>query len=331
MEKLLQSAWQYREQLGFLMAGPALRVFHGPGEGVGALKNVSVDRFNEHAWVTLWEEKTEGTVLKAFEQSIRDPLCHFLTEKKLSSAVLLYRPLKGIPENSAVLMGEPPSERFEVREGPARFWIQLLDTKHPGLFLDHAPLRRWLMAHSRGLRVLNTFAYTGSLSIAAALGGAAHVTTLDLSKATMKWAEANGQLNGLTEDRARWIAGDVFEWLPRLKREITQGKNNLYDMIILDPPSFSRSDTGTFSTAKDLTLLHSLALDVLAPQGLLVTSINSAQITWANFEKDLLLAAEKHGRKLQVLKRLEQPETFPNWLHENARERYLKGYIFRVL
>ncbi len=337
----LTAAFARREQSGQLQNTEALRMFHGPGESQlqnaaqqAVLKNLSIDRFGQHAWVTLWEEKTSNAIFELFEQQVRAALCEFL-QQHFSSAVLLYRPLKGVPENPSVLFGAPPSERFSVHEGNtceglAKYWIQLQDAKHPGLFLDHAPLRAWLMQNSKGLRVLNTFAYTGSLSVAAAIGGAAHVTTLDLSKATMRWAEANGELNGLKGDNARWIAGDVFEWLPRLSKEIKQAKTALYDIVIMDPPSFSRSDKGTFSTAKDLPKLHELALELLAPGGLLITSINSAQISWVQFEKDILQAAKQKNCTLQVLKRLEQPETFPNWLHEQADERYLKGFIFRV-
>jgi 23S rRNA (cytosine1962-C5)-methyltransferase len=332
----LAIAFARREQSGQLQQTDALRMFHGPGEAClkngalhAVLKNLSIDRFGEHAWVTLWEEQAGSAISGLFEQQLRAPLCDFL-QQHFSSAVLLYRPVKGVPENPSVLFGTPPAERFSVREAIAKYWIQLQDAKHPGLFLDHAPLREWLMRNSKGLRVLNTFAYTGSLSVAAGIGGAAHVTTLDLSKATMRWAEANGELNGLSGDSARWVAGDVFEWLPRLKKEIGQGKTPMFDMVIMDPPSFSRSDKGAFSTAKDLPQLHALALELLAPGGLLVTSINSAKISWEQFEKDILQAAKQCGRTLQVLKRLEQPETFPNWLHEQASERYLKGYIFRV-
>jgi 23S rRNA (cytosine1962-C5)-methyltransferase len=332
----LAAAFTCREQSGQLQNTDALRMFHGPGEAClqsgtlqAVLKNVSVDRFGEHAWVTLWEEQGSSKIFECFEQQVRESLCQFL-QQHFSSAVLLYRPVKGVPENPSVLFGTPPAERFNVHEGRAQYLIQLLDAKHPGLFLDHAPLREWLMRNSQGLRVLNTFAYTGSLSVAAGIGGAAHVTTLDLSKATMRWAEANGELNGLSGDSARWIAGDVFEWLPRLKKEIGQGKTPVFDMVIMDPPSFSRSDKGAFSTAKDLPQLHALALELLAPGGLLVTSINSAKISWEQFEKDILQGAKQSGCTLQVLKRLEQPETFPNWLHEQANERYLKGYIFRV-
>lgn len=332
----LAVAFARREQSGQLQDTDALRMFHGPGEAnlqnsmqQAVLKNLSIDRFGQHAWVTLWEEQGSSKIDEWFEQQVRALLCEFL-QQHFVSAVLLYRPLKGVPENPSILFGTPPAERFSVHEGSAKFWIQLQEVKHPGLFLDHAPLREWLLRNSSGLRVLNTFAYTGSLSVAAAIGGAAHVTTLDLSKATMRWAEANGELNGLRDERARWIAGDVFEWLPRLKKEVAQKKIPLFDMVIMDPPSFSRSDKGTFSTAKDLPQLHALALELLAPGGLLVTSINSAKIPWEQFEKDILQAAKQCGCKLQVLKRLEQPDTFPNWLHEQASERYLKGYIFRV-
>lgn len=332
----LAAAFTRREQSGQLQQSDALRIFHGPGEAQvkdralqAVLKNLSIDRFGQHAWVTLWEEQANSTIQALFEQHVRLPLCDFL-QQHFVSAVLLYRPVKGVPENPSILFGAPPAERFSAFEKGARYEIQLQDTKHPGLFLDHAPLREWLMHNCHGLRVLNTFAYTGSLSVAAGIGGAKHVTTLDLSKATMRWAEANGELNGLNGDRARWIAGDVFEWLPRLKKEIGQGKIPLFDMVIMDPPSFSRSDKGTFSTAKDLPQLHALALDILAPGGLLITSINSAKITWEQFEKDILQAAKQKKCNLQVLKRLEQPETFPNWLHEQANERYLKGFIFRA-
>lgn len=332
---ILTPAFTQRQLSSTTADTQALRWFHGAGEvhtvnnAIHAvLRHLSIDRYGDHAWVTLWESQSNA-MLAQFDQHVRAALIHFL-QQHFAAAVLLYRPHKGVPDDASVLFGNPPSEQYRVSENGAHFLIQLQHTKHPGLFLDHAPLRRWLMTNSQQQRVLNTFAYTGSLSVAAALGGAAHVTTLDLSKATMRWAEANGELNGLTRDRARWIAGDVFEWLPRLQREIAQGKQAAYSMVIADPPSFSRSAKGTFSTAKDLPTLHALLLDVLAPNGILITSINSAQVSWAQYEKAILQAAEQRRCRLQVLQRLEQPDTFPNWLDEQADERYLKGFILRA-
>lgn len=335
VEKALSAAWARRAACAALQDSNALRVFHGAGEVLhdgsqesALLKSLSVDRFGEHAWVTLWE--VHDTDRQQFEKLLQKPLCDFFRQH-FASAVLQIRPRKGTIHDPVVLFGEPPAAHCTVHEGSAQYRVQMHGVKHPGLFLDHAPLRAWLIGNSKNLRVLNTFAYTGSLSVAAALGGAAHVTTLDLSKATMRWAQENGELNGLCDDRARWIAGDVFEWLPRLKREIAQGKQPAFDMVIADPPSFSRGEKGVFSTAKDLTALHVLLLGVLAPNGLLVTSINSAQISWAQYEKDLLQAAQQRQCHLQVLQRLEQPSSFPNWLDEQADERYLKGFILRAM
>lgn len=332
---LLAEAFARRERCALLQDGDVLRMFHGAGEvqqesskDSALLKHLSIDRFGECAWVTLWEVQDGDHLL--FTKLLQKTLCEFL-QQHFSSAVLQYRPRKGTINDPSVLFGSPPASRYTVREGQAQYWVQMQGVKHPGLFLDHAPLRTWLLRNSQGMRVLNTFAYTGSLSVAAALGGASHVTTLDLSKATTRWAQENGELNGLRDERARWIAGDVFEWLPRLKREIAQGKQPTYGMVIADPPSFSRSDKGVFSTAKDLTALHVLLLDVLAPNGLLITSINSAQISWTQYEKDLLQAAQQRQCHLQVLQRLEQPASFPNWLHEQADERYLKGFVLRAI
>jgi 23S rRNA (cytosine1962-C5)-methyltransferase len=173
--------------------------------------------------------------------------------------------------------------------------------------------------------VLNTFAYTGSLSVAAGLGGADHVTTLDLSRPSTKWAEENWRLNELSEARARFIAGDVFEWLPRLKKS-----GERFDCVILDPPSFARGSKGSFSTAKDLPRLHEAAIDVLSQGGLLVTSINSADISWSRLEADIERACTARRASFSILRRVDLPESFPTPVGE-PEKRYLKGYILSRL
>lgn len=317
----LLRAWQWREERGAWAEASAGRVFHGPGESSGPLKHWAVDRFGDCYWVTRWEAPGEAP---GAEKRALSEISGFLRAQGASSAVWLGRPQKGVPQVPEILFGEPPRGRFEVREAGARYWIQCLEARHPGLFLDHAPLRQWLRARARGLRVLNTFAYTGSLSVACGLAGAAHVTTLDLSKPTVQWAEDNWLLNGLEAERARFISGDVFEWLPRLKRE---GRE--FDCMILDPPSFSRGNKGTFSTAKDLARLHELGLDLLADGGILVTSINSANVTWAKYEAEVLAAARARKARLSVLGRIEQPDTFATRLGD-GEGRYLKGWMLRV-
>jgi 23S rRNA G2069 N7-methylase RlmK/C1962 C5-methylase RlmI len=332
MSRDLESAWARRLELRLFEGTEALRVFHGPGEGSGALRDWAIDRFGDHYWVTRWEDQGTGSLGAASDAAVLDAIVAFLRSKGAVSVVWLGRPEKGVPAPPRALWGEAPVGRFEVGEGHARYWIQLLETRHPGLFLDHAPLRAWLAENARGWSVLNTFAYTGSLSVACGLGGASHVTTLDLSRPTVQWAEANWALNGLeapsgADGAARFVFGDVFEWMPRLKRE-----GQRFDCVILDPPSFSRGQKGkggksaTFSTAKDLRRLHELAMDLLVDQGTLITSINSANVSWDKYESDVQAAAREKRIELRVVRKIALPESFP----AKGDDAYLKGWIFKA-
>lgn len=315
----LEQAWSWRQTMGIFRGdAQALRVFHGPGEGRGGLEWFAIDQFGKNYWVTEWENLGKGP---RNGDLIRKEIILFLQKKEAKSVVGLSRPAKGIAPESELWLGEMPTGHWEVQEAQLKFQIQFEKTRHPGLFLDHEPLRRWLSTRCQGMTVLNGFAYTGSLSVAAAAGGAKKVTTLDLSKVYINWAKENFSLNGFSEADHRFIAGDVFEWLPRLKREKEQ-----YDCVILDPPSFSHGNKGRFSTAKDLEKLHSLALDVLAPQGILVTSINSSNISWAKYEAEILAASK--GRAWKILRQIDLPETFPTPLGQ-ASDRYLKGWVLQ--
>jgi 23S rRNA (cytosine1962-C5)-methyltransferase len=322
----LESAWEMRKRLGLFSTTEALRVFHGPGEGDGNMQNFAIDKFGDHYWVTQWENATPSGSFLTRDQftPIRSRIVEFLCTKKAKSVVALIRPEKGIPYEPFIWFGTPPEDRFKVQEEGMWFWIQLQKARHPGLFLDHLPLRRWLRQTSHGKKVLNTFAYTGSLSVAAGLGGADSVMTLDLSKPSIDWAVENLRLNSLQESRHRAIAGDVFEWLPRLKRE-----KQIFDCIILDPPSFSHGKKQNFSTARDLEKLHSLAMELLGPTGILITSINSANVSWKKYESDLLSAAKKQKLTFNILKQIDLPDSFPTRLGR-PHDRYLKGWVLQV-
>lgn len=318
--ELLESAWNRRVALPLWKTHEALRVFHGPGEASssGELSRFAVEKFGEHAFVTEWEpSEGEGVC-----ESGRLAIAEFLKAKGFLSAVVLFRLKKGTGPLSEVLFGEPPRERIPVREGGLRFAIQFLETRHPGLFLDHEPLRAWLQKTVRPeMRVLNTFSYTGSLSVAAGVRGA-HVCTLDLGRPVVEWARENWRLNGLPDERGEFSVEDYFIQLPKFKK---QGR--AFDLILLDPPSFSRGKRGTFSTAKDLVALHELAFSVLAPGGILCTSVNSASLQPKKFEGEVREAYRKvHGpsRDFQIIQRIRLPEgTFTG-------DHYLKGLILKA-
>ncbi len=312
----LESAWQKRITLGLAGNAQTYRVFHGAGDaeasGGAGLENVSIDRFGDHYWITAWAILSEHT---------RDKLKDFLIAKNARSAVILFRPRQGAAELPRVLFGDPPTDKFAVTENGMRFLIQLQDTRHPGLFLDHAPLRTWLKQHSHGLTVLNTFAYTGSLSVAAGMGAAAMVTTLDLSPHYIAWAKQNWLGNDLPAETADFISGDVFEWLPRFRK-----RGRTFDLIIVDPPSSSRGKHGHFSTRQNLVTLHDRVFPLLSPAGTLATSVNSAQISWAKFEANIMRAADNQRVRVKIIEKLALPESFPA---RTPDESYLKGFILK--
>ncbi len=165
-------------------------------------------------------------------------------------------------------------EYFEIREDPASLLINLTDYLDSGLFLDHRPMRRRILDAAGGLRVLNLFAYTGSVGVFAGLGGAREVVNVDLSPNYLRWAEENHALNGLDDPaRFRFVRADVLELLHDPGRfSLAPG----FDLIFFDPPSFSNSSSmrQTLDIQRDHADLIPAALRLLAAGGCLIFSTN---------------------------------------------------------
>lgn len=157
---------------------------------------------------------------------------------------------------------------FEVREGQARLLVNLTDYLDTGLFLDHRPMRLRLAAEAAGKHFLNLFAYTGTATVHAALGGAATTTTVDLSPTYLTWAGRNLALNGLPDTRHRLVQADVMTWL--------RGEADDYELIFVDPPTFSNSKRtdDVFDVQRDHVALLDLAMARLTPDGCLYFSNN---------------------------------------------------------
>lgn len=162
------------------------------------------------------------------------------------------------------------NNRSVVSENGLKFWINISDYLDTGLFLDHRPTRQRVREQCKDKRILNLFAYTGSFSVYAAAGGAASVTTVDLSNTYIDWARDNFDLNGMGMQAHSFIAGDVMSWLPGIK-------SGSFDLIVCDPPTFSNSKkmTGTFDVQRDHPALLNQCLRLLSPDGLLIFSTNN--------------------------------------------------------
>ena len=155
----------------------------------------------------------------------------------------------------------------EVNEGGVKLLVNLTDYLDTGLFLDHRPMRMRIQREAAGKRFLNLFCYTATASVHAAKGGARSTMSVDLSRTYLDWARRNFSLNGFS-DKNRLEQGDVMAWLQACRDE--------YDLIFIDPPTFSNSKRmeGVFDVQRDHVELLDLAVARLAPGGVLYFSNN---------------------------------------------------------
>ena len=159
-----------------------------------------------------------------------------------------------------------------VQEGGLRFRVNFDDYLDTGLFLDHRLTRQRLRAAAAGKRFLNLFAYTGTATVYAVAGGASASTTVDLSNTYLDWAQRNLSVNGLMGAQHRFVQADCREWLQQAASEAA-----LYDLVFLDPPTFSNSKRmeGVLDIERDHVELIDACVRLLAPGGLVVFSTNA--------------------------------------------------------
>jgi 23S rRNA (cytosine1962-C5)-methyltransferase len=163
-----------------------------------------------------------------------------------------------------------------VREGGHRFLVNLHGYLDTGLFLDHRVTRSLVGERAAGRRVLNLFSYTGSFTVYAACGGAASSESVDLSNTYCDWAERNLRLNGVDARRHQVLRADVFAWLRDAVSAFEAGDRDAFDLIVLDPPTFSNSKAmlGVLDIQRDHPWLLRQCLALLAPGGELYFSTN---------------------------------------------------------
>lgn len=157
-----------------------------------------------------------------------------------------------------------------VREGRYQFHVNFQDYLDTGLFLDHRLTRAYLGELARNKRVLNLFAYTGTATVYAAGGGAAAVTTVDMSRTYIEWAKRNLALNGLAAPQHRFVQEDCLAWLREPRSQ------DRYDLMFIDPPTHSRSKrmTEDFDVQRDHVELLNRAAELLDPDGVIVFANN---------------------------------------------------------
>ncbi|MBI5387141.1 MAG: class I SAM-dependent methyltransferase [Verrucomicrobia bacterium] len=235
------------------------------------------------------------------------------------------------PEHVA---GPVAPERFVVRENGVQFELSFSEGYSVGLFLDQRDnRRRFLMNHvaaefplfaegARGKELLNAFAYTCGFSVCAATAGM-KTTSLDLSKKYLEWGRRNFALNQLDPAAHDFIYGDAFEWLRRLAK-----KGRQFDVLVLDPPTFSQSkERGVFRAEKDFGTLVKASLPLLRKGGILFASTNAARLEPEEWLAEIEAAVPSGGRRVVARHFVPQPPDFPISAAEPA---YLKTVWLRL-
>jgi 23S rRNA (cytosine1962-C5)-methyltransferase len=201
-----------------------------------------------------------------------------------------------------------PEELAIVEEGTPLL-VRLGDGLSTGLFLDQRGNRRRVRELAAGRAVANLFAYTCAFTVAAALGGASRTVSVDASAAALERGRANLAHAGVLDRTAgghTFVAEDAFAWLARAAR-----RGERYDVVIVDPPSYSSTKRGRFVAASDYVDLAAAALAVVAPGGKLLACTNHRGIPAARFRRLLFDAARQAKREVTQVKDLPAPPDFP--------------------
>ena len=295
------------------------RLVHGENDG---LPGVVADRYGDFAVLKLYSAGLtphRGRIVEALREEVPGLVGVFGRDEVPRDE----EADEPVPQGR-VLWGAAPPERIEVDEHGMRLLVDVRRGQKTGLFLDQRENRRLVRELARGRGDgLNLFGYTGGFSVAAAMGGARHVVTVDVDKDAIALARENFRANGLDPADHAFANDDAFDVLKRYR---SQGR--LFDLVVCDPPAFAKSQKAVEGAVAGYAALNRAALQVLAPGGLLVTASCSARVSAEQFYDAVKEAAFKARVDLQLVEERRQPADHP--VSPQFREgRYLKAMVYR--
>lgn len=221
-------------------------------------------------------------------------------------------------------IGEAFDTNVEIEENGVRYMVDVKDGQKTGFFLDQKYNRKAIQHLCKDAKVLDCFTHTGSFALNAGYGGAKEVTGVDASELAVEQAILNSKLNGM-EDRVKFICRDVFELLPELEE-----KGEKFDVVILDPPAFTKSRNSVKNAVKGYREINLRAMKLVRDGGFLATCSCSHFMTYELFTQTIHQAARNvHKRLRQVEYRTQAPDHPILWAAEESY--YLKFYVFQVV
>ena len=295
----------------------ALRLLHGEGDGCPGFV---IDEYGLRSGERIAVLRLDGEGAAAFYERIREPIHGLLRDQGFTG--LLERRDRRSGMGPTLGFGEVPEGRVTVHEHAMQLVGDLWEGQKTGLFLDHRESRRRVRELARGRRVLNLYAYTGGFSVAAGLGGASTVKSVDIAPEAIALAEATWAANGLDPARHTGVSDDCRDFLVE--------DRDRYELVISDPPSFAPRESALESALAAYEGLHARCLERLVPGGLLVAASCSSHVSPEAFHGTLATASASVGRRVQILERSGAPFDHPR-LAAFPEGDYLKVVLARVL
>ena len=314
----VQEAWDYRKKVSDT---GSCRVIFGEAD---FLPGLVVDKFSD---VLVVQSLALGI------DRLKDQIVELLKEVLAADGIKI----RGVYERSDAkvrrqegmelykgFIGEPFDTNVEIEENGVRYMVDVKDGQKTGFFLDQKYNRRAIQRLCKDAKVLDCFTHTGSFALNAGYGGAKEVTGVDASELAVEQATLNSKLNGM-QSRVKFICRDVFELLPELEE-----KGEKFDVVILDPPAFTKSRNSVKNAVKGYREINLRAMKLVRDGGFLATCSCSHFMTYELFTQTIHQAARNvHKRLRQVEYRTQAPDHPILWAAEESY--YLKFYVFQVV
>ena len=325
-KRRIKYAWDYRKVVMGSDTG-CCRVIFGEADGFPGL---TVDRFSELLVVqtlSVGMERIKDTLFPLLAEVLREDEQDIRGIFERNDVAI--RELEGLEQYKGwyPLPGEthPESPVTEICENGIFYKVDVENGQKTGFFLDQKYNRLAVARLANGRRVLDCFTHTGSFALNAALGGAEHVTAVDISASAIEMAKANAQRNGL-DGKMDFLVADVFDLLPELGKQVKAP----FDFIILDPPAFTKSRKTVAGAERGYKEINLRALKLLPRGGYFATASCSHFIPSELFVKMLKSAAADAGVELRQIEARQQAPDHPI-LWNVPETDYLKFYIFQVV
>lgn len=294
----IKKALEYRKDLFKDEQTTAFRVFNGEGDGVGGLTIDYFDGFYLITWYSLGIYTFKESILEALKNSTE---YKGIYQKKRFDAKGRY-----LEDKEDFVCGKRADAPIYIKENGVKFAIYLDDGAMVGIFLDQREVRKTIRdKYAKGKTVLNTFSYTGAFSVYAALGGAKETTSVDLAKRSLPKTKEHFEANGVDLSKQNIIVEDVFNYFKYAVR-----KKFLFDMVVVDPPSFARSKKHTFSASKDYVNLLKDIIQITKKGGIIVASTNASNFSMMRFSEFIKQAFKESKTKYKVLESFSLPKDF---------------------